>query len=200
MRVGPSTGRVKHRNLLIHNDSSGLCCRITVTHSISHIRRPSTRHTVCKRRCSRRLQLQLSARMMRRVALQAAAMCMLLALAARLTQVSPLRSGSGAHAARVLRRSRAGCCGSSRRSQFAVRFRSCCCMQAGEMFSIHLEGGSAVALGMNDEGAQVSSALGQRYACNSLEGPRCVSWLTAHTALVLCRATESRASLHIRSH
>jgi hypothetical protein len=42
------------------------------------------------------------------------------------------------------------------------------------MFAIQLEGGSPVALGLSDEGAIVSHAIGSRYACHSLQGPKCV--------------------------
>jgi hypothetical protein len=49
-------------------------------------------------------------------------------------------------------------------------------VSGGEVFSIRLDGGGAVAQGMNDEGALASSAMAPRgYACTSLQGPRCVS-------------------------
>lgn len=95
-----STARMRVRpcsDVLIHNDSCGLCCALAATHRPSPIHGCSPHASI---RPPHRFQSPLqppfsvcsSALMMRRAALLAAAMCMLLALAAQLTEVSPRRS------------------------------------------------------------------------------------------------------------
>jgi hypothetical protein len=43
-----------------------------------------------------------------------------------------------------------------------------------EVYSIQLQGGQPIALGLSDEGALVAHTLGKRYACTSLMGPKCI--------------------------